>query len=99
VRCQSDYTNPNTGSVAGFVIDGISTYTSITACTSIAGTNGIYADTTGGSAADSAVKIVGSIFASTAECIYVNNGSIAVTSTSFHSGTVGVSFQAGADSS
>lgn len=99
VRCQSDYTNPNTGSIAGFVVDGISTYTSITACTSIAAVNGIYADTTGGAAADSAVKIVGSIFASTSECIYVNNGSIACTATSFHSGTVGVSFQTGADSS
>lgn len=99
VRCQSDYTNPNTGSVAGIVIDGNSTYTSITACTSIAAINGVYADTTGGAIADSAIKIVGSIFANTAECIYVNNGSVICTSSSFHSGTVGVSFQTGADSS
>lgn len=99
VRCQSDYTNPNTGSICGFKIDGTSTYTSLVDCTSIAATNGIIVDTTGGVASDSAVRINGCLFANSAECILVSNGNITCVGNTFNSGTYAVTFQAGADAS
>ena len=99
VRCQSDYTNPNTGSVCGFKIDGTSTYTSLVDCTTIAGANGIIVDTTGGAASDSAVRINGCLFANTAECILVSNGNITCVGSTFNGGTYAASFQAGADAS
>lgn len=99
LRCSADYTNPNTGSVAGFVVDGTSTYTTINCGTIISTVQGAIVDTTGGAAVDSAVKITASNFANTAECIQVNNGNVNVSLSSFHSGTYGVSFAAGADSS
>ena len=99
VRCQSDYTNPNTGSVCGFKIEGTSTYASFINCTSIAATNGIIVDTTGGVSSDSAVKINGCLFANTSECIVVSNGNIACVSSSFNGGTFAASFQSGSDAS
>jgi hypothetical protein len=99
VRCQSDYTNPNTGSVCGFKIEGTSTYTSFTNCTGIAATNGLIVDTTGGTSNDSAVRINGCLFANTSECILVSNGNITCVSSTFHSGTFAASFQSGSDAS
>jgi hypothetical protein len=99
VRCQADYTNPNTGSVCGFKIDGTSTYCSLVDCTSIAGVNGLIADTTGGAASDSAIRVNGCLFANSAECILVSNGNITCVGSTFNSGTYAASFQAGADAS
>lgn len=99
VRCQSDYTNPNTGSVCGFKTEGTSTYTSFTNCTSIAATNGLIVDTTGGVSSDSAVRINGCLFANSSECILVSNGNITCVSSTFHSGTFAASFQSGSDAS
>lgn len=99
LRCQADYTNPNTGSIANFVIDGTSAYCSLIGCFGAAGANGLIVDTTGGGAADSSVKVVGSTLNSTAECIIVNNGNVLVEGCAFHSGTYGVYFAAGADDS
>jgi hypothetical protein len=99
VRCQADYTNPNTGSVCGFKIDGTSTYCSLGDCTSIAGVNGLIADTTGGAASDSAIRVNGCLFANTAECILVSNGNITCVGNTFNSGLYAASFQAGADAS
>ena len=99
VRCQSDYTNPNIGSVCGFKIDGTSTYCSLIDCTSIAAINGIISDTTGGAASDSAIRINGCLFANSAECILIQNGNATCVGSTFNSGTYAASFQVGADSS
>lgn len=99
LRCQADYTNPNMGSIANFVIDGDSAYCSLIGCFGVAGANGLVVDTTGGGSANSSVKVVGCTFGNVAECIIVNNGNVLVEGCAFHSGTYGVYFAAGADNS
>jgi hypothetical protein len=100
IRCQSDYTNPATNSVNGFKISGTASTTTLSECTAIASNQNVYIDTTGGVGNQSTLRIVGCVFsASTAECIYVNNGNVIVDGCSFLTGTVGVSFQSGADTS
>ena len=99
VRCQADYTNPNTGSVCGFEITGNSTITSLTGCTSIAAASAVVVNTTGGSSADSAVRITACVFASTGACVDVQNGNVTCTTSSFQSGTYAANMAEGADAS
>jgi hypothetical protein len=99
VRCQADYTNPNTGNVCGFEINGTSTYTSLVNCTAIAQQTGLIVNTTGGVAADSAIRCTSMVFAASGTCIDVQNGNIVCSVSTFNSGSYAASLGINSDAS
>ncbi|TWA71933.1 hypothetical protein FBZ84_101199 [Azospirillum baldaniorum] len=97
VRCQCDYTAPNTGSLYGFSITGTTTYPALINCTGVSQATCVYVDTTGGVLQDNGVRVIGGVWAASGTNINIANGAAVVHGNQFYSGSNGIVLGAGAD--
>ncbi|QCO16270.1 hypothetical protein D3869_01360 [Azospirillum brasilense] len=93
IRCQADYTSPDTGILGGFFITGTSAYVSLLNCTGIGqGVDTITIDTVGNSHGHATVSVTGGRFGGG---IRVKNGRGLIVGNEIFTNTKGVIVEAG----